>query len=396
MNKENLEKIKNKLQEQYNINLNKEKINSARSRLLKINSKEEILLKIVCMSSMIYMLIVLSLLFVFNNPIVLSAITNVIPVHGIPFVMMAVSSTLGTTIIKSFYKKNKLKEKIELFSDAKTDEQRLKEEISYQIESEKIKNKNLAIKKTMENLDSKQLILDKISQNYEINKKDISEEELYKMYGSLQQNYKELDDITTKKVLFERFCGVNNKAYRILNMMLNFSMVGVFPMMLVATPIIMLSVSFPNPSLISTLTAVFGSFIAGNVMNGILYVKKNKIYKNVFNKYYKEIEINFNEEENEYSEQLIEQKINDISINEAKFLELKSEKDFEIQEGFKKVSVNKETIKNIKEHPELYTESPLRTRMGNLYTDEEFEESSKRVLEAKLPGEEKEKTLVKK
>ena len=52
---------------------------------------------------------------------------------------------------------------------------------------------------------------------------------------------------------------------------------------------------------------------------------------------------------------------------------------------FKRFQITQRTIEDIKKHPSLYLRAPLETQMGKIYTDEEFEMRSDRVLKKKLP-----------
>ncbi len=59
--------------------------------------------------------------------------------------------------------------------------------------------------------------------------------------------------------------------------------------------------------------------------------------------------------------------------------------------------ITEETRQAILEHPELHSGLSVRTRMGRIYTDEEWERRREEVLSRPLPGgEEKSPTLVKK
>ena len=56
---------------------------------------------------------------------------------------------------------------------------------------------------------------------------------------------------------------------------------------------------------------------------------------------------------------------------------------------YKPLKVTEETRRNVLEHPELYRDLSVRTRMGNFYTDEEWEQRRDKVLNTSLPADNK-------
>lgn len=60
-----------------------------------------------------------------------------------------------------------------------------------------------------------------------------------------------------------------------------------------------------------------------------------------------------------------------------------------IETSYGKLNITHATIDSIKRYPRMYTRSPIRTRMGRIYTNEEFRNRSDEVLSKRLPGEEK-------
>ena len=51
---------------------------------------------------------------------------------------------------------------------------------------------------------------------------------------------------------------------------------------------------------------------------------------------------------------------------------------------FKRFQITQRIIEDIKKHPSLYLRVPLKTQMGKIYTDEEFEMRSDRVLKKEI------------
>jgi len=56
---------------------------------------------------------------------------------------------------------------------------------------------------------------------------------------------------------------------------------------------------------------------------------------------------------------------------------------------YKPLKVTEETRRNVLEHPELHKNLSVRARMGNFYTDEEWEQRRDKVLNTSLPGDNK-------
>lgn len=55
----------------------------------------------------------------------------------------------------------------------------------------------------------------------------------------------------------------------------------------------------------------------------------------------------------------------------------------------KKIKITEAMRKDVLEHPERYINCPPRIRMGNFYTDEEYERYAEESLSKPLPGDEK-------
>lgn len=62
-----------------------------------------------------------------------------------------------------------------------------------------------------------------------------------------------------------------------------------------------------------------------------------------------------------------------------------------LEQEYENLVITEKTRKNIKKHPELYINSPVKVRTARIYTNEEFEKKSDKILKQELP---KEKTLV--
>lgn len=66
-----------------------------------------------------------------------------------------------------------------------------------------------------------------------------------------------------------------------------------------------------------------------------------------------------------------------------------------LKTSYEKPIITEETIENIINHPVLHTGCSVRTKMGKVYTDEEYATRCDRIMNTPLPNVEKGKTLCK-
>ncbi len=59
-----------------------------------------------------------------------------------------------------------------------------------------------------------------------------------------------------------------------------------------------------------------------------------------------------------------------------------------LEKEYPELNITEEILKNIKNHPSLYSSAPVKTFMGKIYTTEEFQKRSDEVLAMSLPGSE--------
>lgn len=102
----------------------------------------------------------------------MTAFTSVIPSYSIPMIIIGSSLCVETAINKSTNKKYEIKERFDAFSNAKTESEKVEEEISYKIELEKASNRNLVIQKTIDTLNSNKSLLNQLSSKYNISEKN--------------------------------------------------------------------------------------------------------------------------------------------------------------------------------------------------------------------------------
>ena len=144
MNIEEIEKTKLELEQSKQENDKKINLYDERTRMSKVNSFENKAINIFAFSMFGYLPIFLASSALINN-IGVAAFTNVIPALSYPAIVIGSSFGVGTLLNSLLNRKFKTKERYKSFSTAKTKTEKLEEEISYQIELEKAKNRNKAI-----------------------------------------------------------------------------------------------------------------------------------------------------------------------------------------------------------------------------------------------------------
>ena len=56
-----------------------------------------------------------------------------------------------------------------------------------------------------------------------------------------------------------------------------------------------------------------------------------------------------------------------------------------LEKEYPELNITKKTIENIRKHPQLYQNVPVRVAMGKIYTTNKFKERSDSVLSKNLP-----------
>ncbi len=297
MNQDNLEKIKKELEQEFEENEKKLEVYNERAITAEnnqFNSKLELwsLFAIIAY-------IILS---------ILAITTNIFPKLFIPGIILGgslVSGLIGSAIIMKI---TKFKERLKSFSTAKNEREKLREEIKYAIEIEKTNNRNMAIKQTLDNLDSKQ-VLSSFAKNYDISYTDTENIKLnnQKLEEILIQKYQELDLLSAKEVLDRKF----NKFFPVRDKIASSLVSGLIFLMAFAGPFIFVKDIINISFLIVPITYGTGFLVSLGYI-----LKRNRDIKQIF----QNIGYNIGEDilENKqlgisYDEQ-IKNKIKDISI----------------------------------------------------------------------------------
>lgn len=367
MNIEDFKKTKEELEQQKQENDKKIGLCDERTRMSKVNSFEYKAGTTLTFSMIGYLVIFLTSSALIKG-LGVTAFTNVIPALSYPAIVVGGSLGVGTLIRTLMDKKFQTKERLKAFSTAKTQAEKLEEEIHYQIELEKANNRNLVIDQAINVLNSNESMLRRMSSKYDISDKSISknEEEARKRIEELstliKEQYDKLDILSTQKVLHDRFWRIRSKFQKGTDMSMSAGLSGMFTMFFTGFPLMMVNYS----SVFSSLATTFTPFIAGIVGACGYMVKRNKDHKKVFDNLNSQLGENalpekYEKYEGAYEEQeeiksLIEKQIRDISLA---VIQLKEE-----QQGLESIISTKES--------ETKTDSQTKTWDDVLYTEEEI------------------------
>jgi len=367
MKTEDLKIINDELKEEIKKNNKQITVSDERKRMAKVNQFEYKFFSALFFSILPYVgLFILFQIFTAND--IMALITNTIPVKSLFYIIVGSSLGIGIIGTKILEWKFKVKERFKSFTKAKTEYGKIKEEIKYSIELEKANNRNRTIRETMDLLRSNQLILNSlhniydnninVSQNIEECKNIVDELSML-----LNEKYKELDILTTQKVLHERFKNVRTKAQQTIDIIGASLMGGMLSLIYVDMPFIIMGISetLVYNSLPAALIATYTPYVIGIAGVSAYMIKRNKNYTKVFNSFNKNLDENALPEKikDPREEQLnidakIESKIREISIARAQLQEQKrimesyaendEKKEKEIETSLSKEHTTEETL----------------------------------------------------
>lgn len=328
-------------------------------------------------------------------------ITNIFPGFTYPIALVGSSLGIGAMAKTLIYKKFQIKEKSEKFSTAKTSTDKLEEEIHYQIELEKAKNRNRAIDETIKAFNTDKTTSKEISicKTIPQTKKE-AEAKVKEISAIIKEQYDKLDILTTQKVLHDRFCAIRQKFQEKAEVTAALMISGLLAMLpTVFFPKLMIKGIMPASSVLEALTVSFVPFVAGAIGGGIYAIKRNKDYKKAFDSLNAELgedaldpsldkKYKSAYEEQQEIEKSIENQIRNISLAEVKLVKNKRyinafmteeniNKDIQFQD-YPKLHITEEMMEDVLEYTEMY---------------EKYEQSEEEILK---PVEEKNHTLVKK
>ena len=361
--KEELEKIKSKNQEE--INDYEEKINLANQNQFETKACLTFLI-----AELYYMGIIMTSLFFPNNSFIIP-LTNILPNASIPFIITGLSLGMGIMGTKIMHKIQKIKERFISFSNAKTESEKLEEEIKYKIESEKLNKKNKAINESINQLDTNQAILNSLSDKYDIKEKNIpqTKEEIENLVENfsklLKEKYEELNILVTQNVLNKSFYTTRNKNSRIQDIII-FSLIGgVIAILCYMCPLLVQLIA--NTLTRSYIIPSIASIFIGTIGFGGYMKKRNKNYQKVFHNLNQTLgenalpdEIKDTYEEKQEINSKIETIVNEISVVILNLLEyqkkLESFTNDNSEHTLEKSLSNTQTIETERIVTEEYTE----------------------------------------
>ena len=288
MKAEDFNKTINELQAEININNNQIDLSDERKRMANVNQFENKAIETFGFSILPYLGFVALFALLTKNG-ALSSITNTIPAESLPLIIVGSSLGIGTIGRKLLEWKFKTKERFKSFTTAKSQFEKLQEEVKYAVELEKAQNRNKAIEKTIDSLSSNQTILNSLSSRYDISDKNLpqtreeSQQRVNELSTLLKEKYDELDILTTQKVLHERFWKVRLKSNKILDILIAGLSGGALTLIYGDMPLIILRDSLTYSSTSSSLIVVFAPLIMGFVGISGYMVNRNNNYKKTFN-----------------------------------------------------------------------------------------------------------------
>lgn len=333
------EKLIKGLKEEYNNLLEETKCEEKIIKTIKDNRFES-KLAVFAGCSILPLILVFSLMSVLKIPAV--------PIPElVSLTLLGGSLGVGAVFTKMIGKKFKLKERLSKITSAQTQQELLEEEMIHQIKYELAKNKMDTIEQAINNINSKNEMINSISSNYIVSyNTNLNIDEINSNINSLKtklsESFNELAILTKKCVLSNNFYNDRDKIQSIVNTLVISLMFGSFLMLLWNVPILniagavnMLNLFLPIP-------------LAGAVGAGYI-IKRTKDSNKVFNKLNAEL----NEdalpkkpdiEETSITEKQLEQKMKDISaiyielIEQQELLKAKEEENQDSKETKKVVS----------------------------------------------------------
>lgn len=391
------DKIKEDLEQEKQNNEKKIILYDEKARISKVNTFEYKAGNTLAFSMISHLVIFLISLVLIKNLGIIT-FTNIIPALSYPAIVVGGSLGIGTLINNLINKKFQTKKRLKVFSTAKTQTEKLKEQLHYQIELEKAINRNLVINQTINQVNSTEAMLREISSKYEINDKSASkkEEDIRKRIEELsilvKEQYNKLDILSTQKVLHNRFWRIRSKIQIITDTFVTATLIGMFTMFFTELPLMVINEAVTYSSTLSFITTTFTPFIVGIIGACGYMIKRNKDHKKIFDNFNAQLGENALPEKYEkydsvYKEQekiktLTEKQIRNISLT---VIQLKEE-----QQIFNSMDSKKDS--------EMHLESKNKSKEQKDISFKDFSQlfTIEKNFNDPLPYEEKEAVLVRK
>lgn len=324
MTDEEFKKSKNEL-DKLKIKKEQIKINEDKLKVLKANGLENKSLTIVYLSSLAYF--ILSLIsMVLNN-----TLASIFPGAIYPTVLIGTSICVGAIGKNLIYKKYKIEDRLKSFTNARTEAEKIEEAVLSQIEIDKLNNKNKVIDEAIEALTKEKETINKISGKYNISDKTTySNEEVKnnidKLSETIKKQYNELDELSTNKVLYEKFFTVEEKLERRMRAMMVAMITGVTTAAMSLPPLLLVKDTIQSASILTSLMLSLTPMITGIIGGSAYMLKRNNDQKKAFKSLKKKLNLkeenlNKNIENKEELEEAIKKQIKNISLNEIELQE---------------------------------------------------------------------------
>ena len=278
MNFENYQKTKEELEKEKKNNQEKMNEYDEKSRMAQVNKFEYKIGLILGISALSYFfLFILPTLLTSNS--LISSLVLILPGEGVSGIIIGASLIVGTMGLKVIQKINKLKKRFTSFSNARTETEKLEEQVTYSIELEKVYNKKCAIKETIDSLMINQMISlstkneKKISQPHKETKNTV-----LALSKLLREKQEELDVLVTKQTLHEMFWKINrSKADKFFDILASAGIASLLSIFIFMAPMISELVTYQ-----SVLTSVLAPFIVSAVITSGYMIKRNRNYTKAF------------------------------------------------------------------------------------------------------------------
>ena len=206
----------------------------------------------------------------------------------------------------------------------------MEEAVLSQIEIDKLNNKNKVIDETLEALTNENEMLNKMSDKYNISDKSTYNEEaknnVNELSETIKKQYNELDELSTNKVLCEKFFTVEEKLKRRIQTMVFAMISGVSIMCISLPPLLLVKDTIQSASTLTSLMLSLTPMITGIIGGSAYMLKRNNDQKKAFKSLKKKLNLkeenlNKNIENKEELEEAIEKQIKNISLNEIELQE---------------------------------------------------------------------------
>ena len=410
MNLDDLIDVENGLQERYEENQNMLDLLDERVRMSKVNQFDYQISSIFSMFIIPYMLLLIAyVVMIATNR--LDLMVKIVSIPNYILGMNGISLSIGLITNVLTNKKYKTKERFKKFSNAKTESEKLEEQLSYELKLQQLQNRNLVLEKTLKDLESEVLRTIDLSKYKNVSTSSLPKElenvlkNKHNLSLTLEKKYNELDLLTIQKYLTNELLKYRIKGQDILEVITKSTMEGMIPFMFIFLPIVlmsMLEVTIPSLSLAGT----FGILGISELSTLIYNLSRNKTQKKYFNKLNdllgeKKLSRNVEDVQEEIGkiDSLIKRKISDICKVELQIEEcnrsldtIGSKEEIEkIEEFYKNISGKTET----KESCVTIEQKKYVKQYPQIYTEEEYKEIADTVLNTELSEEENGKVLKK-